>query len=251
MMTDLTSKPKVIFFDFGDTLIYFDGNWADVLPKSSKKLMDFLIKEGYPLDPEVFPQEFARRMREYYLDRNKSFIEYTSAQTLDDYLSSRGFSPPSDAILKKSMQIMYSVSQKDWHLEEDALLIIDWLKQNNFSIGLISNASDSNDVHFLLNQFHLEKYFEEIIISAQFGWRKPLGKIFDHAAKLFDVEPADCMMVGDRLDMDIHGAKMAGFQAVWITRRSIHKDKLHQFEIKPDFQISKFDELIQILQSGK
>lgn len=250
-MTDLSSKPKVVFFDFGDTLIYFDGNWADVLPKSSKKLMDFLIKAGYPLDPEVFPQEFTRRMREYYLDRNKSFIEYTSAKTLVDYLSERGFAPPSEVILRKSMQAMYSVSQKDWYLEEDALHILDWLQQNNFRVGLISNASDTEDVYFLLNQFKIEKYFEEVIISAQFGWRKPYGKIFDHAAKLLDIDPGNCLMVGDRLDMDIHGAKMAGFQAVWITRRSIHKDKLHQFETKPDFQISNFEELIQILQSSK
>jgi FMN phosphatase YigB (HAD superfamily) len=136
-------------------------------------------------------------------------------------------------------------------LEEDALHILDWLQQNNFRVGLISNASDTEDVYFLLNQFKIEKYFEEVIISAQFGWRKPYGKIFDHAAKLLDIDPGNCLMVGDRLDMDIHGAKMAGFQAVWITRRSIHKDKLHQFETKPDFQISNFEELIQILQSSK
>lgn len=250
MMMFLSSKPKVIFFDFGDTLIYFDGNWADVLPKSSKKLMNFLIKEGYPLDPEEFPHEFSKRMREYYLDRNKSFIEYTSAQTLVDYLSELGFSPPSDITLKKSMQTMYSVSQKDWHLEEDALKILDWLQKNNFRVGLISNASDAEDVYLLLNQFKLKEYFEEIIISAQFGWRKPDNKIFDYAAKLIGVEPKYCMMVGDRLDMDIHGAKMAGFQATWITRRSIHKNKLHQFEVKPDFQIGQFDELISLLETS-
>jgi FMN phosphatase YigB (HAD superfamily) len=48
--------------------------------------------------------------------------------------------------------------------------------------------------------------------------------------------------------MDIHGAKMAGIQSVWITRRSIHKDKLQQFETKPDHQISNLEELIKILK---
>lgn len=241
------TKPKVIFFDFGDTLIYFDGNWAEVLQNSTKKLMNFLIKEGYSLNPEEFPQEFFKRMREYYLERNKTFIEYSSARVLSDYLMDLGFSIPQESLIKNAMQEMYSVSQKDWHLEEDAKNILDWLQKNDYRIGLISNASDTDDVYSLLEKFSLTNYFEKIVISAEFGWRKPHKKIFNHTMEMFNCDPENCVMVGDRLDMDIQGAKMVGIRSVWITRRSIHKEKLHQFDHKPDHQISNFGELIQLL----
>lgn len=245
---DNFSKPKVIFFDLGDTLIYFNGDWAEVLQKSTKKLMNALIKDGYSLDLEEFPVEFSKRMREYYLERNKSFIEYTSARILSEYLTDLGFQTPKNQVIKNAMQEMYSVSQKCWYLEKNSLVILEWLKENDYKIGLISNASDSDDVFCLLERFNLKKYFDHIVISAEFGWRKPHNKIFTHAMQLFNAEPTSCLMVGDRLDMDIHGAKMAGIQSVWITRRSIHKDKLQQFETKPDHQISNLEELIKILK---
>lgn len=245
---DNLSKPRVIFFDLGDTLICFNGNWAEVLQKSTKKLMNFLISEGYSLDLKEFPGQFSKRMKEYYLERNKSYIEYTSACILSDYLNDLGFPTPKNQVIKNAMQEMYSVSQKSWKLEEDSLFILEWLQENDFQIGLISNASDSDDVYCLLESFNLTKYFEHIVISAEYGWRKPHKNIFIHTMQLFNAEPSSCLMIGDRLDMDIHGAKMAGIRSVWITRRSIHKDKLDQFETKPDYQISNLEELTKILK---
>ena len=245
---DNFSKPKVIFFDLGDTLIYFNGDWAEVLQKSTKKLMNTLIKEGYSLDLEEFPVGFSKRMREYYLERNKTFVEYTTAQILFDYLTDLGFPKPNNQVIKNAMQDMYSVSQKCWFLEEDTLNILEWLIKNDYEIGLISNASDADDVFCLMERFNLKEYFKHIVISAELGWRKPHNKIFTYAMQLFNANPTSCLMVGDRLDMDIHGAKMAGIQSVWITRRSIHKDKLQQFETKPDHQISNLQDLVKILQ---
>ncbi len=242
------SKPKVILFDLGDTLIYFNGNWAEVLQKSTKKLMNSLIRDGYSLDLEEFSVEFSKRMREYYLERNKSFVEYTTARILFDYLTDLGFPTPNNQVIKNAMQAMYSVSQKCWYLENDTLSILDWLVKNDYKIGLISNASDSDDVFCLMERFNLKKYFEHVVISAELGYRKPHRKIFLHAMQLFNVQPTSCLMVGDRLDMDIHGAKMVGIESVWITRRSIHKDKLQQFESKPDHQISNLEDLVKILE---
>jgi len=118
------SKPKVILFDLGDTLIYFNGNWAEVLQKSTKKLMNSLIRDGYSLDLEEFSVEFSKRMREYYLERNKSFVEYTTARILFDYLTDLGFPTPNNQVIKNAMQAMYSVSQKCWYLENDTLSIL-------------------------------------------------------------------------------------------------------------------------------
>jgi HAD superfamily hydrolase (TIGR01549 family) len=247
-MTSLEKKP-VIFFDFGDTLIYFDGNWDDVLRRSTKRLWKFLCKSGYPINREQFKQDFNKRMREYYLERDKSLKEYTSAGVLLDYMNDLGFSNLDDTFIREALNTMYSVSQEYWNLEIDTIPTLEWLQSNGYRIGLISNASDKDDVYSLLQQFNLTDYFEHIIISADFGLRKPHREIFQEGLSLFSCQPQDSFMVGDRLDMDILGAIQLGIRSVWISRRSIHKGNENLFGIRPDYEIQSLEELKIILSN--
>jgi FMN phosphatase YigB (HAD superfamily) len=56
-------------------------------------------------------------------------------------------------------------------------------------------------------------------------------------------------MVGDRLDMDIMGAKQIGMKSVWISRRSIHKGDEHLYDVVPDYEIQSLEELKIILEN--
>jgi putative hydrolase of the HAD superfamily len=144
---------------------------------------------------------------------------------------------------------MYAVSQEYWNLEEDTMPILQWLQDHGFRIGLISNASDLEDVYSLLRKFDLTSCFEHTIISAEFGYRKPHRDIFMEGLQLFQAEPQYCFMVGDRLDMDILGANQMNITSIWITRRSIHKGVEQQFNVRPNYQISTLMEIKEILQS--
>lgn len=239
---------KVIFFDLGDTLIYFDGDWSKVLQRSTKNLWKNLVSAGYPLNREQFSKDFSDRMRDYYIERNKSLIEGTSAKILKECLIDLGFHEPGPDMLKSALNAMYSVSQEFWNLEDDTRQILQWLEDQNYRIGLISNASDVEDVYALLRKFGLTAYFEHIIISAEFGYRKPLPEIFKEGLRLFQANPQDCFMVGDRLNMDILGANQVNIPSIWITRRSIHKEMEGQFNIKPNYKISTLLEIKEILQ---
>ncbi len=242
-------KKHVIFFDLGDTLIYFDGDWSKVLQRSTKNLWKYLVSAGYPLNREQFSQDFSDRMRNYYAQRNKNLIERTSARVLEECLSDLGFPEPETETIKNALNAMYSVSQEFWNLEEDAIPILLWLLDQDYRIGLISNASDIEDVYALLAKFGLTIYFEHIIISAEFGYRKPHPDIFREGLRLFQAEPQNCFMVGDRLNMDILGANQVNISSIWITRRSIHRDIEDQFNVKPNDKISTLMEIKEILQS--
>ena len=241
---------QVIFFDLGDTLIYFDGDWSKVLQRSTKCLWKNLVGVGYPLNREQFSQDFSDRMRNYYSERNKSLIEKTSAKILNECLTDLGFPEPGAVVIKNALNEMYSVSQEFWNLEADTLQILHWLQNQNFGIGLISNASNTEDVFSLLEKFNLGSYFEHIIISAEFGYRKPHPDIFMEGLRLFQVKPENCFMVGDRLNMDVLGANQVNISSIWITRRSIHKGIENQFNVRPDYKIRTLMEIKDILQSN-
>lgn len=240
---------RVIFFDLGDTLIYFDGDWPKVLQRSTKCLWKNLVAAGYPLKREQFSQDFSDRMRNYYVERNKNLLEYTSARVLKDCLLDLGFPEPEPDIIRNALKALYSVSQEFWNLEEDTRSTLDWLQKQDFRLGIISNASDVDDVYTLLRKCNLTDYFEHIIISADFGMRKPHPEIFLEGLRLFQAEPQDCYMVGDRLDMDILGANQVDISSIWITRRSIHKGTEFRFNGKPDYEIYALWEIKEILIS--
>lgn len=248
-MPKIANSP-VIFFDLGDTLIYFDGNWKEVLQKSTHNLWKYLVCEGFPLNEKQFAKDFSSRMKNYYSERNKNFVEYTSEKVLQDCLNDLGFVNTSTEIIKNALNAMYSVSQEFWHLEEDAITTLNWLQEHSYKIGLISNASDSEDVYTLLRKFDITNFFEHVVISADFGLRKPHPNIFKEGLRLFQVTPENCFMVGDRLDMDILGANNVGITSIWITRRSIHRENEHDFIAKPDYIVDSLKDFVEIIRKN-
>ena len=55
-----------------------------------------------------------------------------------------------------------------------------------------------------------------IIASDEVGVTKPNLEIFERVIKLVNLNPEDCVMVGDRLDNDIFPANKIGMKTIWI-----------------------------------
>ena len=240
---------QVILFDFGDTLIYSTGDWNEIQIRASKALWQALQEEGLKLNPDQFLSFFLDKMRKYYLEREENLVEYTSQKVLEDSLAEIGYKNLNHEITRHALDSMYRVTQKHWHLENDSISTLKWLKENNYHIGLTSNASDTKDVMELLTIHGIAAYLEMVLVSAGFGLRKPHPAIFKEALNFFSAKPDECMMVGDKLASDIKGANQSGITSVWISRRgqtAYNKKHLH---IKPDFEIQSLSQLPAILQT--
>lgn len=59
-----------------------------------------------------------------------------------------------------------------------------------------------------------------VIASGELGFTKPDPRIFHAAAAAFDVAPARCAYVGDRVRTDAVGARDAGMLGLWLDRGS-------------------------------
>jgi HAD superfamily hydrolase (TIGR01509 family) len=73
-----------------------------------------------------------------------------------------------------------------------------------------------------LESFGLRRYFDFILDSAAFGFKKPDPRIFYRALELARLTPQHAervLFVGDRLDLDIYPAKALGMQALYFNRR--------------------------------
>jgi putative hydrolase of the HAD superfamily len=103
-----------------------------------------------------------------------------------------------------------------WRIYDDVVPTLDELAARKIRLGVISNWDER--LRGLLRDLNLERYFESIIVSCEIGFPKPSPVIFRHAAAKMGVPPQAVLHVGDSFEMDVEGARAAGFHAVQIHR---------------------------------
>jgi putative hydrolase of the HAD superfamily len=213
------SKIKVVFFDLGSTLVYSKDPWPPIYEQADRALVDVLYRAGIEIDPVAFYTEFGGFIRSYYDKSTEDNLEKTTFIVLRDMLSRKGFRSIPDPILRSALEALYTVTQQNWYLEEDAISTLETLKSRGYRLGLISNTSDDKNVQGIVDRWGLRPFFETIVTSAELGIRKPDARIFRVALDRFRVQPEEVAMVGDTLAADILGANQSGIYSIWITRR--------------------------------
>ena len=213
---------RAVIFDLGNTLMYSVAPdlWPEVIQRGNEALMEYLCSRDILTDCDNFVVEFNQRLHQYYRERDKLMIETSTFQVLKELLAEKGYTDVSDTVIRESLDAHYAVTQKNWQLEDDAIDCLSTLQQQNYKLGLVSNAGDHRDVLQLVEKFNLDPYFEFILTSAGCGYRKPHHKIFQLALEGVGARGEEVVMVGDTLDADILGANRMGIYSIWITRRT-------------------------------
>jgi len=213
---------RAVIFDLGNTLMYPVASdlWPEVIRRGNQALMDYLCDLNILVECDTFMDDFNQRLHEYYDERDKEMVETSTFLVLKELLAEKGYTNVSDSIIRESLDAHYAVTQKNWQLEEDALTCLSTLQEQNYKLGLVSNAGDHRDVLQLVEKFELEPYFEFILTSAGCGYRKPHQRIFELALEQVNARPEEVAMVGDTLNADILGANKIGMYSIWITRRT-------------------------------
>ena len=128
--------------------------------------------------------------------------------------------------------------------------VLEAIKKLGLKIGLISNVNSLGQVPTNLEKYKIKHYFDPIVLSSEYGRRKPDPAIFHYAARLANVPTSECIYVGDRISRDIDGANRAGFKmAVQICHDFDHGET--DFGPEPDVKITKMTELLDIINQEK
>ncbi len=241
---------KGILFDLGNTLLYFEGAWPDVLRQADEALLTQLRTQGFTLNGTTFLQEFRTRLNVYYAQREAEFVEHTTAHVLKTLLADLGYADTTPEQLRPALSALYAASQAHWLLEDDTLSTLQALHAAGYKLGIISNAGDDDDVQTLVDKANMRAYFDVVLSSAACGVRKPNPRIFALALEQMKLQAAETAMVGDTLGADILGAKNAGLYSIWLTRRAdTPANREHQHTITPDAQISALGDLPALLKN--
>ncbi|KAJ2944795.1 hypothetical protein O0L34_g821 [Tuta absoluta] len=129
-------------------------------------------------------------------------------------------------------------------LTPEVIHLLETLRED-YLLGLITNGP-SRAQWQKIELLGLRKYFDCVLVSGDLPWEKPDQHIFLEACKLLNVEPRTCIMVGDKLETDIIGGKLAELGGtVWIP---LQKDE--EASDLPDFTIDTVTELPEVLPNS-
>jgi putative hydrolase of the HAD superfamily len=101
-----------------------------------------------------------------------------------------------------------------FELYDDALPVLELLRERGLLIGLLSNSSRD------LSEFvaHHSLRADALLTSSAHGKTKPHESIFRAMLDLLGVVPGEAVMVGDTVDDDVEGARAVGMRAVLLDR---------------------------------
>lgn len=110
---------------------------------------------------------------------------------------------------------------------------------------LITNGN-SDRQRQKLRLLGIEKRFDHILISEEFGASKPDAAIFRRALSLTDVEADQAVMIGDNALADIAGAAGLGIRTIWV---NVHGWDLPSEGVEPDHEVPDAGAAAELLAS--
>lgn len=148
----------------------------------------------------------------------------------------------------------FETAGHDRRMRPDALETLERLLSRGWRLGIISNVITRLRVPREMDAFGLTRYFDPIILSSTYGYRKPDPSIFHHAARLAGVPVRSCWYVGDTVSRDVLGTNRAGYAGcIRITggnREKVVKEQRSRFDpafFEPAATIERLSELPDVL----
>ncbi len=200
-----------VLFDFDGTLVFHEPDSFDVIST-------FCTDIGQPLSAEAERQ--GRRTRHEY------FVDPIIRDQLNG-LSAEGFWQHFNRHLLEALCIVgdldrlaeeatsrFADLKLTYHCPKAGCHTLTELRARGYGLGLITNRTNVERFHELLDQVELRPYFDLILASGEVGVLKPDPGIFSAALERIEAKAESSVYIGDNYWADVVGARRAGVTPV-------------------------------------
>jgi putative hydrolase of the HAD superfamily len=123
--------------------------------------------------------------------------------------------------------------------------VLDVLRER-FPLSIVTDAQ-SAFASAELHKVGLLDYFNPVVVSGDYGYRKPDGRLFHAALEAMGVAAERALFVGNDMFRDVFGASQAGMGTVLFHTEYGAK---HHPDCVPDHEIHDFRQLLEIVGLG-
>jgi HAD superfamily hydrolase (TIGR01549 family) len=243
------SPIKGVIFDLGNTLMYLDHQWKEVIEQGGKELAEFLVGQGFDVNPGQFADDFISLCESLWLRARERQVEYTADYTLITLLAKLGYQDVSQELIDGAVNAFFAFEESYWRPYPEAQATLHQLSERGYRLALISNATYDPLIQRLVDKGDLRKWLDISLSSAGVGFRKPNPQIFQKVLDHWGFTPPHVAMVGDTLQFDVLGAQNAGMKGILATWDLYPNYNLGNEDIIPDAKADSLSHLIEVITS--
>ena len=238
---------KAILFDINGTLI--DINTDETNEEIFRTISHILTYQGVFMHRWEVRDEYYRIMDVQRKTSQEKYPEFNVVELFREFLSrrvsARGIVRP-DKIewLPLFLAEAYrGISLNRLQLYPGVLDVLNDLRPR-YKLAAISDAQSA----WCLPEMRavgIDGYFDPIIVSGDFGFRKPDPRLFTAALARLQVAPENVLFVGNDMFRDVYAAKQHGIKTVFF---SSNQGRKQAEGVKPDYVIYQFPEMRQAVE---
>jgi putative hydrolase of the HAD superfamily len=232
----MKDQVKAIIFDIDDTLFDRAAAQQRIFTEFRNKYDELFEDIDHHMLATIY-YEADRLAGEYFYSGNISDLIYEKRFEL--FLTMMGLETD---FAKEMAEFYLSLYNGIESAVDNSKKVVSKLSEK-YKLGIISNGLAETQYR-KLDSLGMKNSFQCILISEETGILKPESKIFWQAAEKLGCQVNECLYVGNSYNGDVVGSKEAGMLACWYNPQ---KARPVQMIIQPDYEITRLDELLEIL----
>ncbi|MCC5789339.1 MAG: HAD-IA family hydrolase [Opitutales bacterium] len=202
-----TREIQAITFDAGGTLLFPHPDVGTIYA-------EILANHGSQICPRELDQAFVQHWREAIIEPKKeishAFEKAWWRKVVEATLQSIQGPELSDEIFTDLWE-NFALPHR-WRIRENTHEVLAELQKRGYHLGILSNWDGR--LRPLLQRIGLDRYFQDLFISAEIGYEKPDPQAFRVCEKRFALPPKAFLHIGDSRTHDFKAAQKAGWQSL-------------------------------------
>lgn len=234
-------KYRHLFFDLDHTIWDFEANARATLSYLYEKMA---LKERGVYDFELFYKNYIAHNDKLWERYRKGFMKQEELRVKRMWLALLDFKIADDKLANEMNISFLDLLPTRTLLFPYAKEILEYLTNRNYTLHLITNGFEKTQ-HSKLEYSGLSPFFKEVITSEGSNSLKPNKEIFEFAMLRANAIPAESIMIGDSIEVDILGAANAGIDQVHVNHITNEPVPIAENKL-PTYTVYSLKELEQI-----
>jgi putative hydrolase of the HAD superfamily len=241
-------KLRGIIFDINGTLSDIQTNeWHDDVYRVLSNLLSY---QGILLEPSVVKYHYFQIMKSQRAACIDPYPEFDAVGIFREIIAqhstdfTRGLPPAKveqlPVILAETHRAASRFRLQAYPGVEETLRQL----HAKYRLAIVSDGQ----VAYAIPELHavgLSGYFDPILISGQFGYRKPDERLFKSTLTAMNMEPSEVLFVGNDMYRDIHGAQRLGIKTVFFESNQGTQEKEG---VQADYIVRSFPDLLEAVR---
>ncbi|MGV8118478.1 MAG: HAD family hydrolase [Candidatus Xenobiia bacterium LiM19] len=234
---------KGILFDINGTLT--DIKTDEGNEEIYRAIAHVLTYQGISLHRGEVKDLYFKIMRRQREERGEEHPEFDAVAIFREILDSNssdftaGLPEAKREYLPLFLAELYrGVSRERLRIYPDVKEVLDEM-QHRYILGIVTDAQSAYAIPEL-QAVGIAEYFDTIVVSGDFGYRKPDPRLYRTALENLELVPEHTVFVGNDMYHDVYGAQQVGMKAVLFMTEYGDKEREG---VKADYVIRRFSEL--------